>query len=133
MARNDPHFRLRLPEALKRRVEAAAAKEKRSINAEIVFLLEFALDFFEKSEEYDSLNGIPVDELEAQYSMKSYEGARFGKLASIQGSLQSMMQQLQALQVEVSRISISDDGHIELEMPVTDMDLVPLDQDEKKS
>jgi hypothetical protein len=40
MAREDPHFRLRLPADLKARVEAAARDANRSINAEIVAALE---------------------------------------------------------------------------------------------
>lgn len=40
MARDDPHFRLRLPADLKARVEEAARAANRSINAEIVQRLE---------------------------------------------------------------------------------------------
>lgn len=40
MARDDLHFRLRIPEALKVRVEAAAVENHRSITAEIVARLE---------------------------------------------------------------------------------------------
>ncbi len=40
MAREDPHFRLRLPADLKARVEEAARASGRSINAEIVQRLE---------------------------------------------------------------------------------------------
>lgn len=40
MARDDPHFRLRLPPDLKARVEDAARAAGRSINAEIVQRLE---------------------------------------------------------------------------------------------
>ncbi|MEI3856007.1 MULTISPECIES: Arc family DNA-binding protein [Ensifer] len=45
MARQDPHFRLRIPEALKDQIEAAARNNARSITAEIVERLErsFAL------------------------------------------------------------------------------------------
>lgn len=43
MAKDDPHFRLRIPAELKAEVEASAAKNKRSINAEIVALVERAL------------------------------------------------------------------------------------------
>lgn len=46
MAVDDPHFRLRIPEALKKRVTEAATKNHRSINAEIVSRLEstFVID-----------------------------------------------------------------------------------------
>jgi len=40
MTRQDPHFRLRIPEALKERVEAAARANARSTTAEIVERLE---------------------------------------------------------------------------------------------
>ncbi|PWE57910.1 hypothetical protein DEM27_01575 [Metarhizobium album] len=40
MAREDLHFRLRLPEALKKRIEAAAERKRRSMTAEIVAALE---------------------------------------------------------------------------------------------
>lgn len=40
MARQDPHFRLRIPEELKRRIEATAQANSRSITAEIVDRLE---------------------------------------------------------------------------------------------
>ncbi|MEJ1933303.1 Arc family DNA-binding protein [Nostoc sp. NIES-2111] len=36
MARGDPHFRLRIPEELKRALERAAKRNLRSVNAEIV-------------------------------------------------------------------------------------------------
>lgn len=40
MGREDPHFRLRLPADLKSRIEAAAKRNRRSINAEIVGVLD---------------------------------------------------------------------------------------------
>lgn len=40
MARTDPHLRLRLPADLKERITAEAKRNKRSINAEILDLLE---------------------------------------------------------------------------------------------
>jgi hypothetical protein len=45
MAREDQHFRLRIPEALKRQVEEAAALNKRSMTAEIVDRLEASFAF----------------------------------------------------------------------------------------
>lgn len=44
MAREDPHFRLRIPEELKARIEAASLEARRSINAEIVARLEASFD-----------------------------------------------------------------------------------------
>ncbi|MBW9113411.1 Arc family DNA-binding protein [Rhizobium cauense] len=43
MSRNDPHFRLRIPENLKREIEASAHANSRSITAEIVTRLETSL------------------------------------------------------------------------------------------
>ncbi|MDK1386339.1 Arc family DNA-binding protein [Sinorhizobium sp. 8-89] len=40
MAREDLHFRLRIPEDLKNRIEDAAASNKRSITAEMIDRLE---------------------------------------------------------------------------------------------
>ncbi|MCA1971317.1 MAG: Arc family DNA-binding protein [Caenispirillum sp.] len=40
MARDDLHFRLRIPEALKARIEKSAAENNRSMTAEIVSRLE---------------------------------------------------------------------------------------------
>lgn len=42
MAREDLHFRLRIPEELKKRIEVAADKSRRSMTAEIVAALEEA-------------------------------------------------------------------------------------------
>jgi len=42
MSRGDPHFRLRLPAALKQRIAEEAARNRRSSNAEIVVALERA-------------------------------------------------------------------------------------------
>ncbi|WP_132958091.1 Arc family DNA-binding protein [Rhizobium sp. BK251] len=40
MSRDDPHFRLRIPEHLKKEIEASARENSRSITAEIVHRLE---------------------------------------------------------------------------------------------
>lgn len=44
MAREDLHFRLRIPEDLKKRIEAAADESRRSMTAEIVARLEESFD-----------------------------------------------------------------------------------------
>lgn len=44
MARDDPHFRLRIPEALRNRIADAAFDNHRSLNAEIVARLSATLD-----------------------------------------------------------------------------------------
>ncbi|WP_306915106.1 Arc family DNA-binding protein [Rhizobium mesoamericanum] len=40
MSRGDPHFRLRIPEDLKREIETAARANSRTITSEVVFRLE---------------------------------------------------------------------------------------------
>lgn len=44
MARDDLHFRLRIPEELKSRIEKSAAENNRSMTAEIVSRLERSFD-----------------------------------------------------------------------------------------
>ena len=44
MAREDPHFRLRIPQDLKAKVEEAAHESRRSITAEIVSRLQLSFD-----------------------------------------------------------------------------------------
>ena len=44
MKRSDPQFKIRLPDAIKERLEALAAKEQRSVSAEIVARLQRTLD-----------------------------------------------------------------------------------------
>ena len=48
MAKDDPHFRLRIPPQLKGAIEEAAADEQRSINAEIVHRLYASFDYEEE-------------------------------------------------------------------------------------
>ncbi|NEJ08547.1 Arc family DNA-binding protein [Rhizobium leguminosarum] len=40
MTRDDPHFRLRIPEDLKREIETAARANSRTITSEVVYRLE---------------------------------------------------------------------------------------------
>ena len=51
MARDDPHFRLRIPEDLKALIEQSAAKNNRSMTAEIVSRLERSFDIEPEWEE----------------------------------------------------------------------------------
>jgi hypothetical protein len=44
MARSDPQFNIRMPAALKARIEASAKESKRTLNAEVITLLEEALE-----------------------------------------------------------------------------------------
>lgn len=51
MARDDLHFRLRIPEALKALIEEAARANNRSMTAEMVSRLERSFDLDNKTEE----------------------------------------------------------------------------------
>ena len=52
MAREDPQFRIRLPRALKERVEREAEGNNRSLNAEIVMCLKKAFPDYDASETF---------------------------------------------------------------------------------
>jgi hypothetical protein len=60
MSRDDPHFRLRIPETLKREIEASARENSRSITAEIVYRLEhsFLLSDPEKKSLADEIENL---------------------------------------------------------------------------
>ncbi len=58
MAKDDPHFRLRIPEALKRQITAAAAENKKSINAEIVARLAQSFDESRMNLDMDGLSSL---------------------------------------------------------------------------
>ncbi|MBF0620817.1 MAG: Arc family DNA-binding protein [Magnetococcales bacterium] len=49
MARSDPQFKLRLPQELKKKIEEAAQKNDRSMNAEIIARLKSSLNESSKS------------------------------------------------------------------------------------
>jgi len=55
MAREDLHFRLRIPEELKNKIEAAAVEHRRSMTAEIVSRLEESVRFDELGEKVEGL------------------------------------------------------------------------------
>ncbi|MGO7375038.1 Arc family DNA-binding protein [Rhizobium ruizarguesonis] len=59
MSRSDPHFRLRIPEDLKREIETAARANSRTITSEVVYRLEQS--FVRSSTDKGGL----VDEIEA--------------------------------------------------------------------
>ena len=51
MAKGMPHVSLRVPEDLLTRLHAAAERDRRSLNSEVLWLLERALDQDEKAGE----------------------------------------------------------------------------------
>jgi plasmid stability protein len=65
MAREDPHFRLRLPEELRERIRVCAEQNHRSMTAEIVERLETTFDV--------DLGGFRRNQTELAEMMKRYE------------------------------------------------------------
>ena len=62
MARDDPHFRLRFPDALREKVEAAAKANHRSMTAEIIARLEASFQSPPQMGSIFGLGGPPGDE-----------------------------------------------------------------------
>lgn len=54
MSREDPHFKLRIPAALKQRVETVAAESGRSMTAEINYRIEASFEIVEKLSAIDA-------------------------------------------------------------------------------
>ncbi|NID14380.1 Arc family DNA-binding protein [Luteibacter yeojuensis] len=88
MKRTDPQFKIRLPEDLKDRLEALAAKEQRSVSAEIVARLQRTLD------EDDARAGAPRPE-DVAALLGDDEGVR-GALEEM-GTLARRMEAMTAL------------------------------------
>lgn len=61
MSREDLHFRLRIPENLKKQVEAASTENKRSMTAEIIHRLEQSFAKKPSIEEMDAANKRLID------------------------------------------------------------------------
>ncbi len=90
MAREDPHFRLRLPAELKDKIEAAASASGRSINAEIVGLLTEALErraaaSAERLSQWDDVAKL----LEQFENIQKADRAELAEIGQIEGYLQS--------------------------------------------
>lgn len=115
------------------RIESAAARQRRSINAETVYLLEFALDYFDRYGWSQGFELVSEDDLEREAAISKSIQNDGPDLRGIGTQLQSLIFQLGAIKDQVSRISIGPDGGIEFEMPATNMDLVSLDRDETKN
>lgn len=77
MARDDPHFRLRIPAALKAKIELSAEANNRSINAEIVQRLEHT---FEKilidPSDYDRMKIYDPERLKEEIERDVYDKLR---------------------------------------------------------
>ena len=76
MARDDLHFRLRIPESLKERIEKSASANNRSITAEIVSRLELSFDQADEWENaLENINDAlgRIDKLESQlYDLQQF-------------------------------------------------------------
>ena len=74
MARDDPHFRLRVPDELRARIADAAKANNRSINAEILSRLERS--FFDLTGEHAPLNDAERAEARKAYLGGYWDAAR---------------------------------------------------------
>ena len=97
MARDDPHFRLRIPEALKQRVQEAADGSRRSMNAEVIDRLEASFlmgdDYVEMEEEISRLNS----ELRGKEEENSYLKKLLDKLSEDFASISAVGNKLEIL------------------------------------
>lgn len=66
MSREDPPLRIRLPEALKTKVQALAAENHRSMNAEIVSRLEWSIAYDDMSLKREPPPAMPTSSLEEE-------------------------------------------------------------------
>jgi hypothetical protein len=76
MARDDLHFRLRIPEDLKARIEKIAAENGRSMTAEIVVRLERSFKLEETLEDLQASTEVAherIDDLQAQINSLARE------------------------------------------------------------
>ncbi len=84
MSREDQHFRLRLPADLREKVEAAAAKSRRSLTAEILARLEWsftdsepqAKEAVDYKKSHDDLVGDLVKDIQRMIDDKVAEALR---------------------------------------------------------
>lgn len=94
MAKDDPHFRLRIPAELKAEIEASAAANNRSINAEIVSrlqsvgderkLLHAALNLMERLQESERSN---IKVMQWLRDQMSGQAAVIERIAATEGRL----------------------------------------------
>lgn len=98
MARDDPHFRLRLPETLRDRIATSARDANRSINAEIVARLQSSFDL--ETAATEQLAG-----MEARF--KALVAADNERQASLVKKMEFLSEQLEQL-VEASGIRTRD-------------------------
>lgn len=115
-------YMVRFPAGMRDRIRLLAEGAGRSMNAEIVHRLQRTLD--------DDLN----EATERTFKLPGDDNVQ-AEPRELQGSLDRLFRELENIKGEISRIAKTDDGEIEIEIetPMTTMDLVPLDQDEKKS
>lgn len=88
MTREDPPLRIRLPEALKAKVQALAAENHRSMNAEIVSRLEWSIAYGDMSLNREPLPAASTSSLEED-------------VADLQETVGKLKSELQALRRKV--------------------------------
>lgn len=89
MARDDPYFRLRIPEDLKARVQKAAEANKRSMTAEIIARLDESFSSDRKYTEQDILRIMDALE-EATKKLRENTRAQESFLATLFSGQESM-------------------------------------------
>ncbi|RUW61835.1 Arc family DNA-binding protein [Mesorhizobium sp. M7A.F.Ca.US.008.03.1.1] len=101
MAREDLHFRLRIPEDLKARIENAAAMNDRSMTAEIIARLQwtFGPSDDEMGELADQVNAAEEAARDAQRT-----------ISELSHSLRTREQEIDSLKVTLEKASAHDDG-----------------------
>lgn len=115
MAREDPHFRLRIPETLKARIEAAANAGHRSINAEILKRLQDTLDY----DEHLSRHAEAPEPSEGDYGLSYGDHLRSHPTpgVSIMSTLGTILDEVRALRgMSIAEIHHLDDGRRQVEL-----------------
>lgn len=105
MARSDPHFRLRIPDQLKKQIEDAASKNGRSINAEIIKRLQDTLDF----DEHRAYAPTPSPDDFKEFRRLTNPGSERDVDANL-NPLDKILVELRKLQMTVSSIRVGPDG-----------------------
>jgi predicted transcriptional regulator len=92
MSRDDLHFRLRIPEALKRRIELVALSNRRSMTAEIIAALDEAFPPTKSFEQLAVETEMTLNHLRVMYPEKHTEAVE--RVDSLLHDLKTRLQQL---------------------------------------
>lgn len=104
MAREDLHFRLRIPEALKAKIEAAASENHRSMTAEIIDRLELTFDAEKIRPDATTMQRALADA--ARIAEQAAKDAKYNN------KVLEWMQEQQSVMFELLRAVADGDGHL---------------------